>query len=109
MTYRVSQNINLPFKITPVIQEFENEFRVEYSIKLRAIFEHSNFANNVVVKIPVPSNTANVKIYGAGIGKGKYEPDKSCIMWRIKKFQGDQEYILTGVANLVQTKNEKVW
>ena len=86
MTYRVSQNINLTFKITPVIQEFENEFRVEYSIKLRAIFEHSNFANNVVVKIPVPSNTANVKIYGAGIGKGKYEPDKSCIMWRIKKF-----------------------
>ena len=109
MTYRVSANINLPFKITPVIQEFENENRVEYSIKLRAIFEHSNFANSVVVKIPVPSNTANVKIYGAGIGKGKYEPDKSCIMWRIKKFQGDQEYILTGVANLVQTKNEKVW
>jgi len=78
-------------------------------VKLRAIFEHSNFANNVVIKIPVPANTANVKIYGAGIGKGKYEPDKSCIMWRIKKFQGDQEYILTGVANLIATKNEKAW
>lgn len=89
MTYRVSQNINLPFKITPVIQEFPEDFRIEYSVKLRAIFEHSNFANNVVVKIPVPSNTANVKVYSAGIGKGKYEPEKSAIMWRIKKFQGD--------------------
>jgi AP-2 complex subunit mu-1 len=86
MTYRVSQSINLPFKITPVIQEFPDDNRIEYSVKLRAIFEHSNFANNVVVKIPVPSNTANVKIYGAGIGKGKYEPDKSAILWRIKKF-----------------------
>jgi len=39
-----------------------------------------------VVKIPVPANTANVKIYLAGSGKGRYEPDKSSIFWRIKKF-----------------------
>jgi len=86
MTYRVSQNINLPFKITPVIQEFLEDNRIEYSIKIRAIFENSDIANNVVIKIPVPSNTADVKIYSAGAGKGKYEPDKSSIMWRIKKF-----------------------
>lgn len=30
MTYRVSQNINLPFKITPVIQEFPDENKIEY-------------------------------------------------------------------------------
>jgi len=86
MTYRVSQNINLPFKVTPVIQEFPEDNRIEYSIKLRAIFEHSDIANNVVVKIPVPNTTADVKIYSAGAGKGRYEPDKSAIMWRIKKF-----------------------
>ena len=58
-------------------------------MKLRSIFEHSNFANNVVVKIPVPSNTASVKVFAAGNGKAKYEPDKAGIFWRIKKFQGD--------------------
>jgi hypothetical protein len=45
--------------------------------------------NNVVIKIPVPSNSADVKVFSAGAGKGKYESDKSAIMWRIKKFQGD--------------------
>ena len=86
MTYRVSQNINLPFKITPVIQEFLEENRIEYSIKIRAIFEASDIANNVVVKIPVPANTASVKVYSEGAGKGRYEPEKAMIMWRIKKF-----------------------
>lgn len=86
MTYRVSSNINLPFKVTPVIQEFVEDQRIEFQIKLRSIFEHSNFANNVVVKIPVPKNTAGVKIFSQGQGKAKYEPDKAGIFWRIKKF-----------------------
>jgi len=86
MTYRVSQNINLPFKITPVIQEFIEDNRIEYSIKVRAIYEHSDVGNNVVIKIPVPANSAEVKIFSASIGKGKYEADKAAIMWRIKKF-----------------------
>ena len=86
MSYRVSQNINLPFKVTPVIMEYPEEQRIEYSVKVRSIFEHSNFANNVVVKIPCPSNTASVKIFSAGVGKAKYEPDKSMVSWRIKKF-----------------------
>jgi AP-2 complex subunit mu-1 len=75
MTYRISENINLPFKIVPVVQEYPENNRVEYSVKLKAIFERSNFASNVVVKIPVPPNSANVKIYSAGAGKAKYEPD----------------------------------
>ena len=86
MTYRVSQNINLPFKITPVVQEFPEENKIEFSIKIRAIFETSDIANNVVCKIPVPANTANVKVYSAGAGKARYEPEKSAIFWRIKKF-----------------------
>ena len=63
MTYRVSQNINLPFKVTPVVQEYPEENKIEISVKLRSIFESSDVANSVVVKIPVPKNTADVKIY----------------------------------------------
>lgn len=66
MTYRVSSNINLPFKVTPVVQEYQDDGKIEYSVKLRSIFESVNFANNVVVKVPVPSTTANVKIFSAG-------------------------------------------
>jgi len=39
-----------------------------------------------VIKIPVPPNSADVKIFQHGAGKGKYESDKAAIMWRIKKF-----------------------
>lgn len=85
MTYRISENINLPFKVVPVVQEFPESNRIEYSVKLKAIFERSNFATNVVAKIPVPPNSAQVKIYSAGTGKAKYEPDQNAIMWRIKK------------------------
>ena len=63
MSYRVSSNVNLPFKITPVILEYNEENRIEYSVKVRSIFEHSNFANNVVIKIPCPTNTATCRIF----------------------------------------------
>lgn len=63
----------------------------------------------MVVKIPVPANTAQVKVYSAGAGKAKYEPDKSSIFWRIKKFQGDQEYLLTAEAQLTAIKSNKLW
>jgi len=109
MSYRVSQNINLPFKITPVIQEYPDDGRIEFSVKVRSIFEATNYANNVVIKIPVPSNTASVKVFSAGNGKGKYEPDKSSIFWRIKKFQGYNEQIMTAVATLTTTKESKQW
>jgi len=62
-----------------------------------------------VIKIPVPTNTASVKVFSAGNGKGKYEPDKASIFWRIKKFQGDNEQILTAVASLTTTKENKQW
>ena len=58
MTYRISENINLPFKIVPVVQEYPEQNKIELSIRLKAIFEESNFGTNVVCKIPVPANTA---------------------------------------------------
>jgi AP-2 complex subunit mu-1 len=109
MTYRVSSNINLPFKITPVVQEYPDDNKVEYSVKLRSIFEAVNFANNVVVKVPVPPTTADVKIFSAGQGKAKYEPEKSLVTWRIKKFQGNSEQTLTAIANVMESKSQKTW
>jgi len=50
-----------------------------------------------------------VKVFSAGNGKGKYEPDKSSVFWRIKKFKGDQKQIMTAVATLTETKTEKTW
>ena len=105
MTYRISENINLPFKIVPIIQEYPETCLIEISVRIKAIFESSNFATNMVVKIPVPETTANVRIYSQGSGKARYEPEnKSCIMWRFSKFQGDAECLLTADVHLIPSK-----
>lgn len=75
MTYRISENINLPFKIVPVVQDYPEQNKIELSIRLKSIFEESNFGTNVVCKIPVPSNTAQVRIFSRGQGKAVYEPE----------------------------------
>lgn len=58
MSYRVSENINLPFKIVPVMQEYPEQCKYEFSVRVKAIFDCTIFAENVVVKIPVPKTTA---------------------------------------------------
>ena len=63
----------------------------------------------MVVKIPVPSNTANVKVFNAASGKAKYEPEKEAILWRLKKFQGETEFTLAAEANLTPIKTDKIW
>ena len=50
-----------------------------------------------------------MKVYSAGVGKARYEPEKEAMLWRIKKFQGETEYTLTAEANLTPIKTSKVW
>ena len=78
-------------------------------MKIKAIFERTNFASNVVVKIPVPPNAATVKVYSAAAGKAKYEPDQNAIMWRIKKLQGDMEFLMSAEVIVTPLKLEKQW
>jgi AP-2 complex subunit mu-1 len=80
MTYRVTQNINLPFKITPDIQEFGGT-KIEYKITLKSLFEHNYYATNVVMRIPCPRNTIKTSSH-ASIGRAKHEPEHGAVMWR---------------------------
>jgi AP-2 complex subunit mu-1 len=66
---------------------------------VKSLFDSTNFATNVVVKIPVPT-TDNVRVYATGSGKAKYEPEKQALMWRIKKFPGDSEFVITAEVTL---------
>ena len=99
----------LPFKIVPVIQEYPETNKIEVSVRLKAIFEESNFGTNVVCKIPVPANTAQVRIFSSGTGRAIYEPDSGSIMWRFKRFQGNAESLLTADVQLIPSTQRKVW
>lgn len=52
MKYRITENVNLPFRIIPVIEE-QGKTRVVMNIKAIANFSSQLFATNVAISIPV--------------------------------------------------------
>ena len=52
MRYRITENVNLPFRVIPVIEE-QGATRVVINVKAIANFSPQLFANNVAFKIPV--------------------------------------------------------
>jgi AP-2 complex subunit mu-1 len=107
MRYRVTDNVNLPFRIIPAVQE-EGKTNVSLDLKCIAQFSDKLFATNVVVKVPVPPNTARCSIKVA-IGRAKYEPEQRAIVWRVKRFTGRTESIFHADVALTPSIREKAW
>lgn len=106
MKYRITQNVNIPFKLIPVITE-HGQSRVEYEIKIKGAFTNTLFASNVIIKIPTPTNVAKCDLHGPG--KTKYEPGQNCIFWKFREFHGDAQYTLQGQVKLVHAAVQKQW
>lgn len=107
MKYRITQNVNLPFRVIPVVTE-HGRSRVEYEIKIKGNFSSKLFAQNVILKIPTPNNTAKCKL-NVSSGKAKYHPEHHAIFWKLKKFPGDASFTLKGEARLLAAMSEKSW
>ncbi|GAA5884213.1 hypothetical protein JCM16303_002411 [Sporobolomyces ruberrimus] len=107
MRYRSTTNINLPFKVQPIVEEI-GKSRVEYTVHVKANFQPKLSANNVVIKIPTPLNTANVDCK-VTLGKAKYVPAENVIVWKIPRFQGQSDATFTAEATLTQTTTRKAW
>ena len=97
MKYRTTDHINLPFRLTPSVQEFKT--RVEYKIAIKSCFAQSLHAKNVVIRIPTPPNTAKA-IISVGTGRAKYAAGENCLLWKISKFAGQEEFILSADLEL---------
>jgi len=107
MRYRATDNVNLPFKVHAIVNEV-GKTKVEYSIAIRANFGSKLFATNVVVRIPTPLNTARIT-ERCTQGKAKYEPSENNIVWKIGRFTGQSEYVLSAEAELTSMTNQKAW
>ncbi|OQS03559.1 AP-2 complex subunit mu [Thraustotheca clavata] len=103
MKYRVTENINLPFKIMPAYQEGSST-----RMAIAATFSARLFATNLVIKIPVPQNTARCKIT-VPIGTAKHAPEHHAIVWKIRKFQGTLERMLDAEVEIMKGTKEKAW
>jgi AP-2 complex subunit mu-1 len=107
MRYRSTENVNLPFKVHAIVNEV-GKTKVEYSIGVRANFGSKLFATNVVVRIPTPLNTARIT-ERCTQGKAKYEPSENNIVWKIGRFTGQSEFVLSAEAELTSMTNQKAW
>eukprot|EP01069_Polyplicarium_translucidae_P003469 Polyplicarium_translucidae@DN2318_c0_g1_i2.p1 len=61
MSYRISENIQLPFRVLPVLQE-RGRTKLDFSLKAKTTFARNLYATNVAIKIPVPKNAAGATI-----------------------------------------------
>jgi len=107
MSYRITENVHLPFRVLPVVKEL-GRTRLEVNVKVKAMFTFKLFATNVVIKIPLPSNTANANVSAAS-GKCKYDPAQGGIIWKLRRFPGDTEYFMSGEVEMMSTMNNKGW
>ena len=107
MRYRATENVNLPFKVHAIVNEV-GKSKVEYSIAIKANYGSKLFATNVVVRIPTPLNAAKIT-ERVSQGKAKYEPEQNNIVWKIPRFSGQSEYVLSAKASLTSMTNQKTW
>lgn len=107
MKYRISENVNLPFRLIPVVEE-HGKTRCVVNVKAIANFSSQLFATNVVIKVPVPYNTARANI-NVGTGRAKYEPEHNAIVWRVRRFPGGSEVVLHADVELIMSAKGKAW
>eukprot|EP00920_Eleutheroschizon_duboscqi_P025766 GHVT01063611.1.p1 GENE.GHVT01063611.1~~GHVT01063611.1.p1 ORF type:complete len:414 (+),score=7.46 GHVT01063611.1:380-1621(+) len=108
MTYRITENINLPFRVFPLINE-RGRTRLECSVLVKATYSKSVSGANVVLRLPCPKNTARAQITSCSAGKAKYEAANGAVIWRIRRFPGESEHTLRCEIEMAQTVIESRW
>ncbi|KAJ1679476.1 clathrin associated protein complex medium subunit [Spiromyces aspiralis] len=108
MKYRAVENIGTPFKVHPMVTEI-GKTRIEYEVHVRAMFPSKLEASNVEIKIPTPLNAGKVHLQAMGKGKAKYEASENAIVWRIQRFRGQTDMVISAVVELTPMTHQKVW
>jgi len=98
MTYRLSTRVK-PLILVDCLTHVHSKTRVEYVVRAKTQFKRKSVAQNVEIFIPVPKDTA-APSFKPTIGTAEYAPEKDCIKWSIKQFQGGKEYLLRAEINL---------
>jgi len=80
--------------------------RVDFTIKAKSNYKRRSTANNVEIIIPVPPD-ADSPDFKTSIGKVEYLPERECIIWKIKQFQGHKEYLMRAQFGLPSVTAEE--
>ena len=108
MKYNVTRGFDLPFKVSSTYLP-KGRTRAEIAVSIRAEFPSSLTAYQVICHVPLPKNTAKVKMSASGgKTKSKYvELNKNQTRWKISEFEGGKSYKFQAVVELLPTTSEK--
>jgi hypothetical protein len=73
--------------------------------KAKAQFKRRSTANNVQIIIPVPED-ADTPRFRTNIGTVHYAPETSSIVWKIKQFGGDKEFLMRAELGLPSVRGD---
>lgn len=76
MNYRINGEYSAPFRIYPFIDEV-NQYKLCFTLKVRANYPANHFATQVLLKFPVPRGTNGVTFElpkGVQGQNGEYKP-----------------------------------
>lgn len=98
-------------KVRPLIWieahvESHSHSRVEFMIKAKSNYKRRSTANEVEISIPVPSDAYAPK-FKSSIGKVEYLPARNAIIWKIKQFAGEKEYLMRAHFGLPSVQAEE--
>lgn len=108
MTYRITENIESPFKLLPNVKVLGRS-RLELSLQVTAMYDRNIEATNVRIDFPCPKNTAKAHIPNTAHGKARFDPAQGAVVWRIRRFPGRHEYNLLVEVELASTITDKQW
>ncbi|XP_057951358.1 AP-1 complex subunit mu-2-like isoform X1 [Malania oleifera] len=98
MTYRLSTQVK-PLIWVEAQVERHSRSRVEMTVKARSQFKERSTATNVEIELPVPYDAANPNIR-TSMGSAAYAPENDALLWKIKSFPGNKEYMMRAEFSL---------
>jgi AP-2 complex subunit mu-1 len=85
MKYRTTKDINLPFRVIPIVKE-TGKGKMEVKVILKSNFKGTLIGQKIEVRIPTPPNTCGVQLICAK-GKAKYKSSENAIVWKYVSFK----------------------
>ncbi|CAG8471593.1 5449_t:CDS:10 [Dentiscutata erythropus] len=98
MIYRISGDVNLPFRVFPQILDVpESPNKIDVIIRIRADFPEDKIATNCTVIVPLPHITQSVSnehLDGFADQSARYDSRVRKVFWTINKLKGGTEQSL---------------
>merc|ERR1712216_371666 len=109
MSYRLNTQVKPLIWVETVVDSGSSRSRIEDVVKAKSQFKSRSAANNVEIIVPVPSDVDSPSFKTSGGTQVKYVPDRDCMVWSIKQFTGQKEFVMNvnfGLPSVAGTDRE---